>query len=107
MAMDGPAAGRPCMSTLADIAAAQEVYNYVQHLRVQDGRRLEIFSRGRGAGEHEYARADNRADAERGQRPRPERFLETLPGLVGIRDQLVDRLAAQKLATRRLGFRLC
>ncbi len=62
-------------------AAAQEVHDDVEHLGVEDGRRLEVFSGSRGAGEHEDAGADDRADAERGQRPRAQRFLQALAGV--------------------------
>ena len=41
----------------------QEVDDYVEHLRVQNGRRLKIFACGRGAGEHENAGANDGADA--------------------------------------------
>ena len=82
-------------------AGAQEVDDQVQYLRVQDRRSLEVLSRGRSAGENKYPRADDRADAQRGQRPRTQSLLETMPGLVGFRDQFVDGLAAEKLVFRR------
>jgi len=43
----------------------------------------------------EDAGADDRADAERRERPRPEGFLQLVFRILGIRDQLVDGLAAQ------------
>ena len=55
-------------------AGAQEIDDHIEHLRVQDGGSLEIFSGGGGAGEDENSRADDGADAERGQRPGAQRF---------------------------------
>ena len=95
--MDGPAGGRPCMSICAGAAAAQKVHDDVEHLRVQNRRSLEIFSGRGGAGEHENARADDGADAQRGQRPRAQSLLQALARSFGFGDQLVDRLAAEKL----------
>ena len=64
---------------------------------MQNGWGLEIFAGSRGAGKDENSGADNRADAQRGQRPGAEGFLQPLPRGFGFGDQLVDRLAAQKL----------
>ena len=97
MAMDGPAGGTSVHERSRRAAGAQEVHDQVEHLRVQDGRSLEVLSRRGRAGENEYARADDRADAERRQRPRPQRLFEPVPGLVGFRNQLVDGLAAEQL----------
>ena len=47
---------------------------------MQNGWGLEIFARGRGAGKDENSGADDRADAQRGQRPGPKGFLQPLPG---------------------------
>ncbi len=43
-------------------------------------------------------RPDDRADAQRGQRPGPEGFFQGVPGLFRIADQLVDGLAGNQLA---------
>ena len=95
---DGGAGGRASVHERSGGAAgAQEVHDEVEHLRVQNGRSLEIFSGGRRAGEDENARADDGADAQRGQRPRAERFLQPMSRVFGFGDQLVDRLAAEKL----------
>ena len=64
---------------------------------MKDGRRLKIFSSGRGAGKNKNSGADDGADAERRQRPGAEGFLQSLPWSLGFRNQLVDRLAAEKL----------
>ena len=75
-------------------SAAQKVHDNVQHLGVQDGWRLEMLSRSGGAGEDKYSRADDGADAESGERPRAQSFLQAMPRLVSIIDELVDGLAA-------------
>src|SRR5579864_111945 len=72
---------------------------------MQDGRRLKMFACSRGAGENKNSRADNGANPQRGQRPRPQFLLESVPGLVGVGDQLVDGFTAEKLAARGSGGR--
>src|SRR5579864_4181549 len=62
-----------------------------------DRGRLEIFPGGGGAGEDKDSRADNGADTQRGEGPGPERFLQALARGFRFGDQLVDRLAAEKL----------
>ena len=64
---------------------------------MQEGRSLKIFSGGGGPGKNENAGTDDGADAQRGQRPGAERFTEPVLGVLGIGDQLVDRLAAKNL----------
>ena len=93
----------PFVGELAD------TLNRVENLSVKNGGSLKKFSGGGGSGEHEDARADNGADAQRRQRPGAERLLQTLARSLGFRDQLVDRLAAEKLVVGRAhgagGFR--
>jgi len=57
-----------------------------------------MLASSRGPSKNENARADDRADAERGKRPRPQRLAETMLGLVRLSNQFVDGLAAQELA---------
>ena len=76
-------------------AGAQEIHDQVERLRVQDGRRLKIFSRGGGSGQNENARADDGADAERRQRPRAQGLTEPVFRVFRVRDQLVDGLATE------------
>ena len=45
----------------------------------------------------EDAGADDRADAQRGQRPRAQRLFQPMLGLLRVGDQLVDGLAAEQL----------
>ena len=59
-----------------------------------------MFSAAAVPGKDENARADDGADAQRGQRPGAERLLKPVPGSVGFGDQLVDGLAAEKLILR-------
>ena len=92
--------GAPCAS------CAQEIGDKVKHLGVEDGRRREILPRCRGTGQNKDSRADDRTNSQGGQRPRTERLLEPVRGLVGFGNQLVDGLTTQQLISsrRRLRF---
>ena len=79
-------------------AGAQEVNQQIEHLSVQDRGYLEVLASGRGSGKNKNSRADDRADAERGQRPWPQGFAQSMLRLVGLGDQFVDGFAAQELA---------
>src|ERR1700685_1783773 len=79
------------------VAGAQKVDDYVECLGMQERRSLKVFSGGGRSGEYKNARADNRADSQRRQRPRPQSFLQPLARSFRFGDQLVDRLAAEKL----------
>ena len=80
-----------------EAAGSKEIHDQVERLRMQDGRRLEIFSGRRRACKNEDSRTDDGTDAERRQRPRPERLTEPGFGVLRVRDQFVDGLAAQRL----------
>ena len=67
---------------------------------MQDGRRLEMFSCSRCTREDENARADDGADAQRRQRPGAKLLFKPVARSVGVSDQLVDGLAAEKLILR-------
>ena len=84
---------RPCSAT-----GTQEVDEEVEDLSVQDRRHFKVLTRRRGPGKNEYSRPNDRADAERGQRPRPERLAKTMLGLLGLGDEFVDGFTAQELA---------
>ena len=75
----------------------QKIYDNVERLRVQNRRCLEILSSRRRPRQDKDSRANNRADAERRQRPRPERLAQTVRRIVRFRYQLVDRFAAERL----------
>jgi hypothetical protein len=57
-----------------------------------------LFAGNGRANDGENARADDRTDPERRQRPRTEGFFEPVRGLFRIADELVDRLAGKQLA---------
>ena len=65
--------------------------------RVDDAGGVELLAGDGRADDGEDARADHRADAQRGQRPRTESLLERVLGFFRVPDQLVDRLAGAKL----------
>jgi len=65
---------------------------------VEDGRHFKVLTRRRCPGKNEYPRPDDGADAERGQRPRPQRLAKTMFGLLGLGDEFVDGFTAQELA---------
>ena len=60
--------------------------------------RFELLAGDGRADDGEDARADHRANAQRGQRPRAERLFERVLRLLRVADQLVDRLAGKQLA---------
>ncbi len=70
----------------------------VDERRVGDGGVGQLLAGDGGADDGEDARADDRADAERGERPRPEALLQRVLGFFRVADELVDRLAGEELA---------
>ena len=79
------------------ISVANQVYEKVEDLRVQDGRRFKVLASRGGSGEDENARADDGADAEGCERPRAERFFQPMLGLVRLRNEPVNGFAGQQL----------
>ena len=73
----------------------EEVGKEVENLRVQNGRRFEMLARRGGSGEHKNTGANDGSDAERGQRPRPQTFLEPVSRLVCLSNQLVNGLPGE------------
>jgi len=73
------------------------VHDVIEQRRVQDGRGVELLPGDSGADDGENARADNRSDAQRGERPRAEGFLQPMLGLLRFGDQLVNGLAGEQL----------
>jgi len=65
---------------------------------VKDAGGVELLAGDGGANDGEDAGADDGADAERGQRPRAEGLFEPVLGFFRVPDQLIDRLAGNKLA---------
>ena len=80
-----------------DAAVLYQVGDEIQHLRVPDGFDGEILAGCSSAGEHEDAAANDGADAQCGQRPRAERLLEAMLGVLRLRDQLVNGLLGEEL----------
>ena len=78
-------------------SGAEKVNQKIEHLSVQDRGSLEVLASGRGPGKDKNSGADDRADAECGQRPRAQRLAQSMFRLVGLSDQFVDGLAAQEL----------
>ena len=67
----------------------------VRQRRIQHASRVELLSRDRRPNDREDARANHRANAQRGKRPRPERLFQRMLGFLRVADQLVDRLAGK------------
>jgi hypothetical protein len=60
-----------------------------------------IFSCRRSACKHKNSRANDRADAKRGQRPRAQRLRQTMPRPFRVRNQLVNGLLGKELAGQK------
>jgi len=65
---------------------------------VENAGGIELLAGDGGADDGKDTRADDGADAERGQRPRPERLLERVLRFARVADQLIDGLAGKQLA---------
>ena len=79
-------------------AGAQKIHDHIERLRVQERRRPEIFSGCRRSRKYEDSRTNDGADAERRQRPWPQRFTEPVLRVLRLRNQFVDGLATEYLA---------
>jgi hypothetical protein len=73
------------------------VHDVIGHRRIEDGRGVELLPGDGSANDSEDAGADDRADAQAGQRPRAERLFEPMLGLLRFGDQLVNGLTREKL----------
>jgi hypothetical protein len=69
----------------------------IRERRVQNGRGIEFLSGDCGAHDRKDAGANHGADAQRGQRPRPERSLQPMFRRFRLGDQLVNGLAREEL----------
>ena len=65
--------------------------------RIQDGWGLEFLSGNGGSDNGEDSGADDRADAQRRQRPGPERLFQPMFRLLRLGDQLVNGLTREEL----------
>ena len=70
----------------------------IEQWRIEDGRSIELLSRDRRAHYGENSRAHHRANAQRGERPRPKTLLEPVLRTLRVGDELVDGLLGEKLA---------
>jgi hypothetical protein len=69
------------------------VHHEVQQRGIADRRSVKVLA-GHGRADHRKdPRPDHRANAERGQRPRPQRLAQGVAGFFRIPDQFIDRLA--------------
>jgi hypothetical protein len=84
------------------IAVAQQIPQNVHDLGVVDRGRFKVFARGGGPGQDEDARANDGSNSESGQRPGAKGFLQAVARLLGVRNQLVDRLTGKKLIPQRI-----
>jgi hypothetical protein len=66
--------------------------------RVADIGRVKLLAGHRRADDRKDARTDDCPDAERGQRPRAEGFLQRVPRFFRVANQLIDGLAGKQLA---------
>lgn len=82
-------------------AVFQEVDDEIEDLRVNDVRSFEVFARRRRTRQNEDAGTDDRADAQRRQRPRSKSLLQAMFRVLRFGDQLVDGLAGKQLTGQR------
>jgi hypothetical protein len=73
------------------------MHDVIRQRGVQDGRGIELLPGDSGADNGEDAGANDGADAQRGKRPRAERLLQPMFGLLRFGDQLVDGLTREEL----------
>jgi hypothetical protein len=73
------------------------MHNVVGQRRVKDRGGVELLPGDRGADYGENAGADDRANAQGGQRPRSQRLFQPMLRLLRIGDQLVNGLAREEL----------
>jgi hypothetical protein len=73
------------------------MHDVIQQWCVQDGRRIELLPGDGGADDGKDAGADDCSNAQGGERPRAERLLKPMLGLLRFGDQLVDGLAGEQL----------
>lgn len=81
-------------------AGSQKVENQVHHLSMENRWSRKILPSGRRSSEHKNSGTNNRADAERGERPRSQSLFQTVMRFIRLVNQFVDRFAAEKLIIR-------
>jgi hypothetical protein len=73
------------------------MHDVVGQRRVEDGRGIELLPGDGRADDGENAGANDRSDAQRGQRPWPEGLFQPMFRLLRIGNQLVNGLACEEL----------
>jgi hypothetical protein len=86
------------------VPVLKQVLEDVQHLSMQQGWSRKLSSRGRSR-KNKNSRADDRADAKRGQRPRAQRLRQTMPRPFRVRNQLVNGFLGEELAGQKASLR--
>ena len=76
-------------------SCAKKVGDKIEDLRMQDGRCFEMLACRRGSREHKNTGANNGSNAERGQRPRSQTFLEPVSRLVCLGNQFINGLSGE------------
>jgi hypothetical protein len=65
---------------------------------IEDAGGIELFAGDGGADDGENAGTNDCADAESGERPRPEGLFQSMLGFFRVADQLIDGFAGKQLA---------
>jgi hypothetical protein len=76
------------------------VHQNVEHGGLQKAWIFELAGCG-GTGDSEDSRSDDDADAQKRERPRTQRPLQSMRRLVGVRDQLIDRFGPEQRHANR------
>ena len=85
------------------IAVGHKILENIQHLRMQQRRSGELTGRGRTS-ENKDSRANDGADSERRQRPRPQSLLQPAFRPFRVGDQFVNGLLGKELAGQKASF---
>jgi hypothetical protein len=75
--------------------------NKVGERCIEDAGGIELFAGDGGADDGKNAGTDDCADAEGGERPRPEGLLQGMLGFFRVADQLINGFAGKQLAWQR------
>ena len=73
----------------------------IENRRAKHGRGVKFLARDGCTNHGKDAGTDDRPNAQCGKRNRPEGFLEGVLGLLGRKDELVDRFGAEDLPGQR------
>jgi len=79
------------------------MYQIIQNGSIQDRRGIELLARYRRSNDGKDARTNDRANTQRGKRPRPQRFLQAMLGRFRIADELVYGFSGENLMRQGSG----